>query len=104
MSLAENQINDLEKFISTNVRMTAAPAISTCDLIYGKRVFREMENIPGPEYKIFGSDGCGSLIHSLYKSKENKMYIISLTMTFTKNEAIPHFDYYKLLENDVWFG
>jgi len=104
MPATEYQINELEKFITSTDKMIA-PAISSSDLDYDKKVFHLMQkDASGPDYQIFGSDGWGHLTYSLYKSKADKIYVISLTMDLSGNEAKANFDYYKLLEDDTWFG
>jgi len=103
MPATEYQINELEKFIISTDKMIA-PAISCRDLVYGKKLFNIMkQEASGPDYQIFGSDGCGFHTYSLYKSKDNKIYVISLTINLSGKKAKANFDYYKHLEDDAWF-
>uniref|UniRef100_A0A6C0JJ61 Uncharacterized protein n=1 Tax=viral metagenome TaxID=1070528 RepID=A0A6C0JJ61_9ZZZZ len=104
MPATEYQINELEKFITSTDQMNP-PAISCRDLVYGKKVFGLMkQEASGPDYQIFGSDGCGFHTYSLYKSKADKIYIISLTINLSGKEASVNFNYYKHLEDDTWFN
>jgi hypothetical protein len=103
MPATEFQIAELEKFITSTEKMHS-PAISTRDLVYGKKVFALMQSeSAGPDYQIFGSDGAGFHTYSLYKSKADKIYVISLTIDFSGKEAKANFNYYKHLEDDKWF-
>jgi len=106
MPLSQQQYDEIDEFISSGSKDMNCPAISTRDLIYGKKLYHQIKELPGPSYDIFGSDGCGHHTYSLYKSKTDKIYILSINISFS-NKADSNlnisFQYFKLLEDDSWF-
>ena len=53
-------------------------SISHKDLVSGKKLYNEMKNDPKIHYEIFGSNGMGYTCFSLYKNKENQIYLIEI--------------------------
>jgi hypothetical protein len=79
--LNTNQIEELENFIigeETNGYRSRSPCISPKDIKTQYEYFIEITNAPIHSYYIFGCSGMTS--YSYYKSKNNKIYIISSYM------------------------
>jgi hypothetical protein len=85
----QEMYDELDKFISEttpsdNIRQFG---ISCSDLYDGKKLYKEMKNdpSPNPKYEIFGSNSCGYTCFGLYKSKDQKMYIIEVRIQTPTN-------------------
>ena len=104
MSLSQQQYDDIDKFISSDPKDIKCPTISIRDLTYGKRLFHEIKEKPGPSYHIFGSGGSGIDTYSLYKSKTDNMYVLSINVYIgTDTKLNVSYNYFKFLEDDSWF-
>jgi len=105
MPLSQEQYDNIDEFISSDPKDMSYPAISTGDLIYGKRLYHQIKETPGPSYNIFGSDGCGHHTYALYKSSTDKIYVLSINIYLgsADNKLNVSFQYFKLLEDDSWF-
>jgi len=68
-------------------------------------LFHQIKEKSGPSYDIFGSDGGGYHTYALYKSKTDKIYILSINISYMSTDKGPNiaFQYFKLLEDDSWF-
>lgn len=88
----------LDKFISENepTDNIGKFSISGRDLRYGKKMYNEMKNYPFPNYEIFGSNGGGYTCFGLYKSKDQKIYVIEVDVQEPNN--------YVLIEDENCFG
>lgn len=102
MPISEQQIIALENFISSGEK-SHYPAISICDLKYGKTIYNRIITESGPDYQIFGSDGCGYICYGRYKSKENKIYVVTATTNYVdaQNTSISSCI---LIDDEKWFG
>ena len=74
--------DELDKFITDNepTENIRDFAISGRDLYDGKKMYNTMKNDPNPKYEIFGSNGGGYTCFGLYKSKDQNMYIIIVSV------------------------
>jgi hypothetical protein len=70
--------------------------ISCRDLRDGKKMYNKMRNDPFPNYEIFGSNGGGYTCFGLYKSKDQKMYVIVVDIQTPTD--------YVIIENENCFG
>jgi hypothetical protein len=61
-------------------------SISYADLDEGQKLFYRMEKYTAPYYEIFGGNGYNSF--GLYKSSENKIYVISVDFQTPTGYAI----------------
>ena len=90
--------DELDKFITDNepTENIREFAISGRDLCDGKKMYNTMKNDPNPKYEIFGSNGGGYQCFGLYKSKDQNMYIIEVSV-----QTPVH---YVKIEDDTIFG
>jgi len=94
----QKMYNELDKFIAekTPSDNICQFGISSTYLYNGKILYNEMKNVPNPKYEIFGWNGCGYTCFVLYKSKDQKMYIIEVRIQTPTN--------YIKIENENIFG
>jgi len=94
----QKMYNELDKFIAekTPSDNICQFGISSTYLYNGKILYNEMKNVPNPKYEIFGWNGCGYTCFVLYKSKDQKMYIIEVRIKTPTN--------YIKIENEDIFG
>jgi len=76
----EKMYEYLDTFIENNQPTDGiyGMSISHKDLVSGKELYNEMKNDPKIHYEIFGSNGMGYTCFSLYKNKENQIYLIKI--------------------------
>ena len=98
MPISQEQINMLEDFMSSSKKSTY-PSISTSDLKYGKQLYNRMLTEPGPDYRIIGSDGSGYICYGIYKSKEDKLYIVTVSILDSNTEISSCI----LIKDEKWF-
>jgi hypothetical protein len=100
MPISEAMITMLEEFISSGEK-SSYPAMSIENLRYGKKIYNKIIAEPGPDYQIIGSEGSGYTCYGIYKSKEDKIYIVTAGTDFTEGTSI-----YSciLINDDSWFG
>lgn len=55
-------------------------SISYRDVDEGNESLKRLKEVDGPQYEIFGSNGMGYTSYSLYKSAENKIYLIEVQL------------------------
>lgn len=55
---------------------------------------------PGPDYQIIGSNGCGYTSYGIYKSKEDKIYIVTAITNSVDGTRISSCI---LINDDTWF-
>ena len=92
--LSEEQVDGLEKFIKEHSPIVLRDSISNRDLVDGKKIYADMiSNQTGPTYAIFGL--CGYTSFSLYKSRDQKVYMFRVFMQTL--------DAYNIVENDGAF-
>jgi hypothetical protein len=80
----DNMIETLNKlFLNKSVEVKTENkynfSISYRDIYDGVECYKRMKEIDGPQYEIFGSNGMGYTCYSLYKSPENKIYLIEVS-------------------------
>jgi len=102
MPITEGMITMLDDFMSSG-EVSPYPAISNSDLKYGKKLYNKMVTEPGPDYQIIGSDGCGYTSYGIYKSKENKIYIVTARTSFSHVPGTK-ISSCILINDDRWFG
>jgi len=102
MPITDGMITILEDFISSGEE-SRQPAMSRQNLKYGKKIYNEMLTKSGPDYQIIGSEASGYTCYGIYKSKEEKIYIVTARTTLidvqrtTISSCI-------LINNESWFG
>lgn len=74
-------------------------SISHKDLVSGKKLYNKMKNDPKIHYEIFGYNGMGYTCFSLYKNKENQIYLIKID-GHNDNEPTN----FVIIENEDIFG
>ena len=102
MPISEGMINILETFISSGVK-SEQPMMSIENLKYGKTVFNRIMKENGPEYQIIGSEGSGYTSYGIYKSKEDKIYIVTVRTSFTDVQKTT-ISSCILINDQTWFG
>jgi hypothetical protein len=100
MPISEGMITMLEDFISSR-ETSNCPAMSMENLKYGKKVYNKIIIEPGPDYQIIGSEGSGYTCYGIYKSKEDKIYVVTTRTNFTNGTTISSCI---LINHDGWFG
>lgn len=70
------KIEELETFISQNKPAEYLPCLSSLDIKNALTIYIETLNMPNNTYEIFGN--AGFTTYAIYKSSNNKMYIISV--------------------------
>ena len=99
MPITEEQITVLDTFISNNEPdpndKEESRGISIDDLKNGINEYKILRKKKGPEYEIFGSNAMGYNCYSLYKSRQNKIYVFSVYMQTLKT--------YYIIEDESWF-
>ena len=99
MNLSEEQIQELEDFITTNQPSTTdcRGGISNYDLHNGTRIYNELKLKTAPYYELFGKNGFGYTGYALYKSRRNeKIYMIESFMQTLRS--------YVIVDNEDYFG
>lgn len=92
--LSEEQIDGLEQFILDHTPIVLRDSISNRDLVDGKKIYTDMiSNQTGPTYAIFGL--CGYTSFSLYKSRDQNIYMFRVFMQTL--------DAYNIVEDDGAF-
>ena len=78
MNLTEEQINEVEVFISTNKPRpnTELRVINSGIFENRKQVYNEIKDHIGPIYRKFGTENYRT--YALYKSKNEQIYLISI--------------------------
>lgn len=98
MDLSEEQIMELETFISANQPSTEDQrgGISNNDLHNGYQIYNELKLKTASYYKKFGGNAYGYTGYGLYKSMQNeKIYMIeSYLQTLTHYVIVDNEDYF----------
>jgi hypothetical protein len=98
MPITEEQITVLDTFISNNEpdpNDKDFHGLSICDLENGKNEYKILREKKGPEYEIFGSNAMGYNCYSLYKSRQNTIYVFTVYMQSPQS--------YYIIEDESWF-
>jgi hypothetical protein len=84
VALSEKQITYLEEFIDKNEERKSSDILSNVsmsDIINGLDTYKKMKSGEVEDkYFIFGENGMGYTVYSLYKSKCDKIYLIYVNM------------------------
>lgn len=84
MSISEEMCDILDEFIKDTVESDSIYqfCISSRDLNYGKKVYNKLKNSEekSASYELFGSNGAGYTAFALYKSKEDIIYVIRVSV------------------------
>ena len=93
--LTEEQIDGLEQFIRDHTPLVGGmrDCISSTELKYGKQIYEDLLTTEGPKYAIFGL--CGYTSFSLYKSRDQTIYMFRVYMQ--------DLDAYSQVNNDARF-
>lgn len=91
------KINEIELFLKNNKESNiTSKSLKIIDLDYGKKKYDEIKEKDGPYYIVFGYEAYGFIFYTLYKSKNNKIYILKFTL-----KAIHS---YIEIKNSTWFN
>jgi hypothetical protein len=91
------KINEIELFLKNNKSSNiTSKSLTIFDLNYGKEKYEELVKINGSHYVTFGYNAHGFIFFSMYKSKNNKIYILKLTL-----KAIHS---YIEIKDSMWFN
>lgn len=80
MILSENEINFLEKFVQENEKNEYRDCLSIQDGYNGIKEYKQILHDKVATYIIFGQSAMGYTCYSLYKSLNNTIYFINVSL------------------------